>query len=163
MSKGFDTKVAVIIREDLPVWKKPIVTAFAISGIAGSTPEAMGEPYADAERIRTIYMRTREHGLSISLFTKELFTTGCDQENRAAVKAVSEAELDMVGMAMADTFGVATQIGVAMKNINTYALNHDASEDFVPALVDLIVEASAAGPANGRQNDRVTKTQSIRS
>ena len=44
----FDTKVAIVVLDDLPVWQKLNVTAFLATGIAGSAPEAMGEPYEDA-------------------------------------------------------------------------------------------------------------------
>ena len=44
----FDTKVAILVLDDLAVWQKLNVTAFLASGIAGAAPEAMGEPYEDA-------------------------------------------------------------------------------------------------------------------
>jgi hypothetical protein len=43
----FDTKVAILIHEDLAVWQKLNVTAFLATGIAGAVPEAMGQPYED--------------------------------------------------------------------------------------------------------------------
>jgi hypothetical protein len=43
----FDTKVAIIILDDLAVWQKLNVTAFLATGIAGAAPDAMGEPYID--------------------------------------------------------------------------------------------------------------------
>ena len=43
---NFDTKIAVVVREDLEVWQKLNVTAFTISGIAG-TQEVMGKEYED--------------------------------------------------------------------------------------------------------------------
>jgi hypothetical protein len=44
----FDTKIAVVLRDDLAVWQKTKVTAFLVSGIAGTVPGVVGEPYADA-------------------------------------------------------------------------------------------------------------------
>ena len=44
----FETKVAIAVLDDLPVWQKLNVTAFLATGIAGAAPEAMGEPYEDA-------------------------------------------------------------------------------------------------------------------
>ena len=41
----FDTKVAILVLEDLQVWQKLNVTAFLATGIAGAAPDAMGEPY----------------------------------------------------------------------------------------------------------------------
>ena len=34
----FDTKIAIVVREDLPVWQKLNVTAFIMSGVVGATP-----------------------------------------------------------------------------------------------------------------------------
>jgi hypothetical protein len=44
----FETKVAILVLEDLAVWQKLNVTAFLATGIAAAAPEAMGEPYEDA-------------------------------------------------------------------------------------------------------------------
>jgi hypothetical protein len=44
----FDTKIAVVLRDDLPVWQKLNVTAFTVSGIAGTTPDLVGADYEDA-------------------------------------------------------------------------------------------------------------------
>jgi hypothetical protein len=44
----FETKVAILVLEDLPVWQKLNVAAFLATGVAGAAPEAMGEPYVDA-------------------------------------------------------------------------------------------------------------------
>ena len=45
----FDTKVALIVRNDLAVWQRLNVVAFLASGIAAAAPEVMGEPYVDAK------------------------------------------------------------------------------------------------------------------
>ena len=38
----FDTKIAVILRSDLPVWQQLNMTAFLVSGIAASVEEVVG-------------------------------------------------------------------------------------------------------------------------
>jgi hypothetical protein len=116
----FDTKIAVVIREDLAAWQKMNVTAFLVSGIAGTVPEIVGEPYvdgsgnrylpmfrqpvmvfgADAPGIRRAYDRGRQRGVEMAIYTRELFATSHDEANRAAVEAVPEDELDLVGIAM---------------------------------------------------------------
>ena len=45
----FDTKIAVLLRDDLETWQRLNVTAFLVSGIAASRPELIGEPYDDAD------------------------------------------------------------------------------------------------------------------
>ena len=116
----FDTKIAVLLRDDLAVWQRLNVTAFLVSGIAGTHPEVVGEPYEDADAVRYLPMfrqpvmvfegtkefmaiaheRAVRRELEHSVFTQDLFATGNDRDNRAAVKAVATAELDLVGIAV---------------------------------------------------------------
>jgi hypothetical protein len=116
----FDTKIAVVVRDDLAAWQKMNVTAFLVSGIAGTKPETVGEPYidgsgnrylpmfrqpvmvfgADAPGIRRAYERARQRGVELAVYTHELFATGHDEANRAAVEIVPQEELDLVGIAM---------------------------------------------------------------
>jgi hypothetical protein len=116
----FDTKIAVVLRDDLPVWQTANVTAFLVSGIAGSDPETVGEPYvdadgnrylpmfrqpvlvfaADAAGLRRAYERAVAREIELAVYTQELFATGHDEANRAAVAAVPAAELDLVGIAL---------------------------------------------------------------
>jgi hypothetical protein len=116
----FDTKIAVVLRDDLAVWQKTNVTAFLVSGIAATVPDIVGEPYvdasgnrylpmfrepvmvyvSDAQGLRRAYERARERGVELAIYTYELFSTGHDGANRAAVADVTEHELDLVGIAM---------------------------------------------------------------
>src|SRR5262249_49898294 len=104
----FNTKIAVVLREDLAVWQKLNGTAFLVAGVAGTDADTIGEPYEDAsgvrylpmfrqpvlifagsgEQLRGAYERLRAGALRFSVFTDELFATGNDGDNRAAVKAV---------------------------------------------------------------------------
>jgi len=115
----FDTKIAVVLRDDLAVWQKTNVTAFLVSGIAGTVPDVVGEPYrdasgneylpmfvqpvlvyrADAGALRRAYARARDRDVTLAVYTADLFETGHDAANRAAVAAVPEDELDLVGIA----------------------------------------------------------------
>src|SRR5215471_4309560 len=101
----FDTKIAVVLRDDLAVWQKTNVTAFLVSGIAATTPGVVGEPYRDASDneylpmfvqpvlgyapdapgLRRAYGRAMERGVTPAIYTHELFTTNHDEANRAAV------------------------------------------------------------------------------
>ena len=121
MDEPFDTKVAVVLLDDLPVWQKANATAFLVSGIAGSTPGLVGEAYvdgsgnrylpmlrqpiliyaADGTGLRRAYERAMAREVEqLSIFTRELFSTPNDAANRAAVAAVQAAELDLVGLAL---------------------------------------------------------------
>ena len=116
----FNTKIAVVLREDLAVWQKLNVTAFLVSGVAGTDADTIGEPYEDAgghrylpmfrrpvlifagsgEQLRRAYERLRAGALRFSVFTDELFATGNDGDNRAAVKAVRSEDLRLAGLAV---------------------------------------------------------------
>ncbi|MFX5521817.1 DUF2000 family protein, partial [Acinetobacter baumannii] len=45
----FDTKIVVILGDDLAAWQELNVTAFLTAGIATSAPGLVGEPYRDAD------------------------------------------------------------------------------------------------------------------
>jgi hypothetical protein len=114
----FDTKIAVLLREDLAAWQRLNVTAFLVSGIGTAEPEVIGEPYADAdgieysamfrqpvvvlegagELLRAAHAKAVKRGLTLSIFTTELFTTGNDRDNRAAVREVPTEKLALVGI-----------------------------------------------------------------
>ena len=115
----FETKIAVVLREDLAVWQKTNVTAFLVSGIAGTVPDIVGEPYRDASgteylpmfvqpvlvyaadkrALRRAYERALSRDVVPAIYTEDLFATGHDEANRAAVAAVRAEELDLVGIA----------------------------------------------------------------
>jgi len=116
----FDTKIAVIVRADLPVWQRLNMVAFVASGIATSEADIVGEPYEDAsgvrylpmfrqpvlvfsatgEQLRATYKRARGRELPMAVFTDELFITGHDEANRAAVRAVASDDLRLAGIAL---------------------------------------------------------------
>ena len=115
----FDTKIAVVLRDDLAVWQKTNVTAFLVSGIAGTVPGVVGEPYrdasgneylpmfvqpvlvyeADATGIRRAYERARTRDVTPAIYTHDLFATNHDEANRAVVAGVAAEDLDLVGIA----------------------------------------------------------------
>jgi hypothetical protein len=115
----FETKIAVVLRNDLASWKKVNVTAFLVSGIAGTVPGIVGEPYrdasgneylpmfvqpvlvyeADASGVRRAYERAMARGVIPAIYTRELFATNHDASNRAAVAVVAAEDLDLVGIA----------------------------------------------------------------
>ncbi|MFF5447572.1 DUF2000 family protein [Streptomyces sp. NPDC012888] len=116
----FDTKIAVLLREDLEPWQRLNVTAFLVSGLGTELPEVIGEPYADAdgtpylpmfrqpvlvfqgtkEALTTTHGRALARALPRAVFTSDLFATGNDRDNRAAVRAVPGNQLDLVGLAV---------------------------------------------------------------
>ncbi|MGH3128042.1 MAG: DUF2000 family protein, partial [Gaiellaceae bacterium] len=54
---------------------------------------------ADAPALRRAYERAMSRDVELAVYTRELFETGHDEANRAAVVAVPADELDLVGIA----------------------------------------------------------------
>src|SRR5690606_41716802 len=52
------------------------------------------------ETLRTAHTRVLARALPRAVFTRDLFSTGHDEANRAAVRAVGTADLDLVGLAV---------------------------------------------------------------
>ena len=116
----FDTKIAVIIRDDLETWQKLNVTAFLSAGVAASAPESIGKPYEDgsgntylaifaqpvliyaasAEHLQRTRKRALSRGVIPAIYIQDMFTTYNDDDNRAVVRAVAAEDLDMVGLAL---------------------------------------------------------------
>ena len=115
----FDTKIAVVLRDDLVAWQKINAAAFLVSGIAGTVGGVVGEPYSDASGeeylpmfvqpvlvyeadgagLRRAFERARGRGVTPAVYTQELFATNHDDANRAAVAAAATEDLDLVGIA----------------------------------------------------------------
>ena len=116
----FATKVAVLVRDDLQTWQRLNVTAFLVSGITAAFPELVGDEYedadgttylpllglpvvvleADAATLRAAHQRALGREIAMSVYTAEMFGTGNDRDNRAAVRAVARDDLDLVGLAL---------------------------------------------------------------
>ena len=95
------------------------MTAFLVSGIAGTVDGVVGEPYrdgsgneylpmfvqpvlvyeADRDALRRAYERAMARDVTPAIYTRELFETPHDIANRAAVADVAAEELDLVGIA----------------------------------------------------------------
>jgi hypothetical protein len=116
----FETKIAIVVREDLATWQKLNVTAFLTSGIVGANEGLLGEPYEDAvgnqynplviqpmivlsadeASIEAIYRRAMDRGVRLSLYIHDMFSTGHDAANRAAVKKYPPEAMTVVGLAL---------------------------------------------------------------
>jgi hypothetical protein len=116
----FDTKVAILVLEDLAVWQRLNVTAFLATGIAGAAPEAMGAPYEDAagrlhaallgqpilifsaglEGLQRGWRQANERGLLRAAYVRAMFSTGHDEANRAVFRLEAAEAPDLVGLAL---------------------------------------------------------------
>ena len=116
----FDTKIAIAVAEDLAAWQKLNVTAFLASAVAGGVPGVIGERYedgsghtylpmfrqpvliyaADAQALGRVRRQATDRGMDVAVYIEEMFKTGHDEANRAAVLAVTAEEMPLVGVAV---------------------------------------------------------------
>jgi hypothetical protein len=116
----FDTKIAIVLRNDLASWQALNVTAFLTSGIVAQFPQVIGEPYrdragniynplsiqpvivlaADQATISTIHRRSLEREIRTCLYVEEMFSTGHDVANRAIFAQFAPDDAKVVGIAM---------------------------------------------------------------
>lgn len=120
LTPPFSTKIAIVVRDDLASWQRLDVTAFLASGLAAAHPELVGDAYQDAdgqkylslfgvpilvfegsgETLRAARGRALQRDLPLAIYTRDMFSTGHDADNRAVVAAVAGDALDLVGVAL---------------------------------------------------------------
>jgi hypothetical protein len=116
----WNTKIAIVLRDDLETWQKLNVTAFTVSGIAATVENVVGEPYVDgsghtylpmfqqptvvftatAEELTRVYERALSRGIPMAIYPQDLFTTNNDRDNRAAIRNVTSDKLRLAGLAL---------------------------------------------------------------
>ncbi|WP_112809990.1 DUF2000 family protein [Ensifer sp.] len=116
----FDTKFAIVLREDLATWQKLNVTAFLATGIAGQKPAIIGEAYrdgagnvynalsvqpiivlsADGATLGQIQRRAIERDVQTSLYVDAMFSTGHDSANRAVFAETRPEDAAVAGIAV---------------------------------------------------------------
>ncbi|CVA84373.1 DUF2000 domain-containing protein [Serratia marcescens] len=116
----FDTKIAFIVRDDLPTWQRLNVVAFLATGIAAAAPEIIGERYVDAQGrrygaisgqpmlifaadlpgLQNVHRKGLERELTLIPYVHAMFATGHDEANRQVFLAEDAENLDLVGLAL---------------------------------------------------------------
>jgi hypothetical protein len=114
----YETKTALILRQDLLPWQVANVAAFLAGGLAGTHPHLMGEPYRDGggkaytalirepvfvyggtiDELRRTHQRALSRELVPAVYIEAMFTTTNDIDNRAAFAAAPVDALDFVGI-----------------------------------------------------------------
>jgi hypothetical protein len=132
-----DTKIAVVVRENLATWQKLNVTAFAVSGVMATAPQSIGEPYVDASdvqylpmigqpvlvfagtaaQLRKAHRRALERDLAMSIYPEELFGTFTDEDNRAAVRKIATEDLSLAGICV---YGPRAAVDAALKGLSLH-------------------------------------------
>ncbi len=116
----FDTKIAIIVRDDLAHWQKLNITAFLMSGITAANADLIGEQYVDKDGkrhlpmsrqpvivlsatpnvLRNVRNRANERGIPTVAYIEEMFATGHDEANRAVFSEHTSSEENTVGIAL---------------------------------------------------------------
>ena len=116
----FDTKIAIIVRDDLAQWQKLNITAFLMSGITAANADLIGEQYVDKDGkrhlpmsrqpvivlsatpnvLRNVRNRANERGIPTVAYIEEMFATGHDEANRAVFSEHTSIEENTVGIAL---------------------------------------------------------------
>ena len=116
----FDTKIAIIVRDDLAQWQKLNVTAFLMSGITAANADLIGEQYVDKDGkrhlpmsrqpvivlsatpnvLRNVRNRANERDIPSVAYIEEMFATGHDEANRAVFSEHTSSEENTVGIAL---------------------------------------------------------------
>ena len=120
LTPPFDTKIAIVVRDDLAGWQRLNVTAFLASGLAAANPQLIGEPYVDGDGAAYLSLlglptlvfeasgevlglareRAVRREIPIAVYVRDMFSTGHDAANRGTIAHVPSAELDLVGLAL---------------------------------------------------------------
>lgn len=116
----FDTKITIVVRDDLATWQKLNVSSFLASGIVAQSPGLIGDPYmdraghhyhplpiqpmivltADQATLSAIHRRSLEREVKSCLYIEEMFSTGYDQANRAVFARFAPDDARVVGIAL---------------------------------------------------------------
>lgn len=133
----FETKITIAVREGLAAWQELNVTAFLAAAVAGGVPETVGKPYEDASgntylptfrqpvlvyvatagQLAAVRERAVARELAVAVYTADLFATGNDDDNRAAVRDVPADDLDLVGLAV---YGPRNRVDKTMKGLRLH-------------------------------------------
>ncbi|MBN3811835.1 DUF2000 family protein [Paraburkholderia sp. Ac-20347] len=134
----FDTKVALIVRDDLAVWQKLNVVAFLATGVAAAAPDALGEPYEDAAGrqygrmlgqpmmvfaadlpgLQAAHRQAMSREVRIVPYVHAMFSTGHDAANREVFRAEDADNLNLVGIAL---HGPKKAVDKAVKGLKLHA------------------------------------------
>jgi len=114
-----DTKIAIIIQDDLADWQKLNVAAFLASSIAIQFPETHGKPFVNAssasylpfinqpiliykandeQQIKRAFNRAKDRELNIGVYTRPLFDTKNEEGNHIEIGKYTDEQQDLVGI-----------------------------------------------------------------
>lgn len=116
-----DTKIAIVIKDDLASWQKLNVASFLASSVAIQFPETHGKPFVNAsksaylpfikhpmliykandeQQIKRAFNRAKDRELNIGIYTQPLFATKNEDGNHVEIGRYTDEEQDLVGIVL---------------------------------------------------------------
>ena len=135
----YNTKIALVLKADLPTWQKLNVAAFLASAVAIWFPETHGDSFVNAsgttylpflkqpvlvyqaeqeKDLRRAHQRASERGLHLGIYTEPLFATKGEEENLAVIAQYTNENQPLVGLVM---YGDAKQVSKALDGLKLHA------------------------------------------
>jgi len=133
-----ETKIAIVLLDDLKTWQKLNVTAFLASAIAIEFPQLHGAklvtadehaflPFlkqpmliyrADAsDQLQRAFNRARERDLAIGIYTRPLFDTATESDNLLEIANSNVDQQDLVGIVV---YGDSKKVGKALDGLKLH-------------------------------------------
>jgi len=115
----YDSKIALVICQDLATWQKLNVAAFLASAVAIQYPQTHGRAFVNASgstylpfikqpiliygaddeaQLQRALKRARERELAIGIYTRPLFSTKNEEENLVEIAKYANEAQDLVGL-----------------------------------------------------------------
>jgi hypothetical protein len=131
----YDTKIAIVLREDLKDWQKLNVAAFLASSVAIQFPETHGRPFINASgskylpflknpiliykaenggEIKRAFDRAKERDLGIGIYIQPLFATKNEEQNLEEIAKSTDEDQDLVGIVI---YGENKKVDKAVKDL----------------------------------------------
>ncbi|MFD2935049.1 DUF2000 family protein [Spirosoma flavum] len=115
----YDTKIAIVIRDDLPTWQKLNVAAFLASSVAIQFPQTHGQSFVNASgstylpfikqpiliykaendlQMKRAFQRAKQRELALGIYTSPLFSTKNEEGNHVEIAKSTDEDQDLVGL-----------------------------------------------------------------
>ena len=133
-----DSKIALVIIDDLQQWQKLNVAAFLASAVAIQFPETHGGSFTTASQsnympflkqpvliyqagdpiqMQRTLQRAKERELHIGIYTRPLFATKNEAQNLLEISKYTDDALDLVGIAI---YGDGKKVDKALKDLKLH-------------------------------------------
>jgi len=135
----YENKIAIVIKDDLAAWQKLNVASFLASAVAIQFPETHGAKFVNASGseylpfikhpiliykadtpldLKRAFLRARERGLHIGIYTEPLFATKNEQENHLEISRCSDEEQSLAGIVV---YGESKKVSKALDGLKFHA------------------------------------------